>query len=329
MSLQGPVRILITGAGGFVGGHLVRALQAVLPPDGELVLADRHAQGAADPSMSRSIHLDITDMADVNRVVQTERPTHLVHLAAIAAVTAANRDVRLAWNVNFSGTQNIALAISEFAPECRLLYCSSAEVYGASFKSNVALDETALLQPVNPYGAAKAAADIMLGQMALSKLRVLRVRPFNHTGPGQNTQFVIPAFAAQIARIERGEQEPIIRVGDLSSRRDFLDVQDVVEAYVKALVRFDDLPNGSAINIASGEARAIQEALDILVAKSRVAIDVMVDPALLRPNDTPVVLGNADRARNWLDWAPNKTWEATLGSVLEYWRETANQPSTR
>ena len=323
MSENGPMRILITGASGFVGQHLVHKLTEALPADARLILADRSAGGEADRANCKSIRLDVTDAAEVTRVLRDERPTHIVHLAAIAAVTAANRDVRLAWNVNFSGTQNIALGIVEVLPECRLLYCSSAEVYGQSFKSNAALDETALLQPVNPYGAAKAAADIMLAQMALGGLRVLRLRPFNHTGPGQNTQFVIPAFAAQIAKIERGEQAPVIRVGDLRSRRDFLDVQDVVAAYAETLLRFDHLPNGAAINIASGEARAIQEALDILVSLSRVKIEVAVDPALLRPNDTPLVLGNAARARDWLGWSPQHSWEATLESVLNEWRQKA------
>jgi GDP-4-dehydro-6-deoxy-D-mannose reductase len=315
------MRVLITGASGFVGQHLVRKLTDTLPADTHIIQADRSAGSNADRPSCRSIHLDITDAEAVTRVLQDERPTHIVHLAAIAAVTAANRDVRLAWNVNFAGTQNIALAITEALPECRLLYCSSAEVYGASFKSNEALDESALLQPVNPYGAAKAAADIMLAQMALGGLRVLRLRPFNHTGPGQNTQFVIPAFAAQIARIERGEQEPVIRVGDLRSRRDFLDVRDVVAAYAETLLRFDDLPNGAVINIASGEARAIQEALDILVSLSRVKIEVAIDPTLLRPNDTPLVLGNASRAQAWLGWSPKHRWEATLKAVLNEWRQ--------
>ncbi|OYU87878.1 MAG: hypothetical protein CFE29_20865 [Bradyrhizobiaceae bacterium PARB1] len=321
MSLNEPMRVLVTGANGFVGGHLIQKLKVILPGDSCLVLADRAAGRSIDQPNCKRIRLDITDTDEVKRVIQSEQPTHIVHLAAVAAVTAANRDVRLAWKVNFRGTQNIALTVSDFAPECRLLYCSSAEVYGASFKSNAALDESALLQPVNPYGAAKAAADIMLAQMALGGLRVLRLRPFNHTGTGQSTEFVIPAFAAQIARIERGEQEPVIRVGDLRSRRDFLDVRDVVAAYAATLVRFDDLPNGAAINIASGEARSIQNALDILVSQSQVKIEVAVDPTLLRPNDTPLVLGNASRAQAWLGWSPKHRWEATLEAVLNEWRQ--------
>jgi GDP-4-dehydro-6-deoxy-D-mannose reductase len=314
-----PARLLVTGATGFVGRHLVDRLSETLP-ETEILLADRHGESVGDHRKRRFVRLDVTDADEVERLIRTEQPTHIVHLAAVAAVTAANSDQRLAWNVNFGGTQNLALAISAFAPDCRLLYCSSAEVYGASFWSGQPIDETALLDPVNPYGAAKAAADIMLGQMARGSLRVLRLRPFNHTGPGQAPQFAIPAFASQIAKIERGEQEPVIRVGDLSSRRDFLDVRDVVDAYVRTLLRFDDLQNGAAINIASGIARPMQDALDRLLALTSSRIEVMVDPQRLRPNDTPVAFGNAARAAEWLDWRPAHDWPDTIASVLDYWR---------
>ncbi|WP_322513829.1 NAD-dependent epimerase/dehydratase family protein [Rhodopseudomonas palustris] len=319
MSPSTPARLLVTGATGFVGRHLVDRLSETLPQS-EILLADRHGESVGGHRQCRFARLDVGDADEVERLIRAEQPTHIVHLAAVAAVTAANSDQRLAWNVNFGGTQNIALAVSAFAPECRLLYCSSAEVYGASFKSGQPLDESALLDPVNPYGAAKAAADIMLGQMARSSLRVLRLRPFNHTGPGQSPQFAIPAFASQIARIERGEQEPVIRVGDLSSRRDFLDVRDVVDAYVRTLLRFDDLPNGAVINIASGVARPLQDALDRLLSLTASKIDVMVDPQRLRPNDTPVAFGNAARAAEWLDWHPAHDWPDTIASVLDYWR---------
>uniref|UniRef100_E6VN10 NAD-dependent epimerase/dehydratase n=1 Tax=Rhodopseudomonas palustris (strain DX-1) TaxID=652103 RepID=E6VN10_RHOPX len=319
MSSSTPARLLVTGATGFVGQHLVDTLGAHLP-ESEILLADRQTSSLHAGSRRRFVRLDVSDADEVDRLIRTEQPTHIVHLAAVAAVTAANSDQRLAWAINFGGTQNLALAVSAFAPDCRLLYCSSAEVYGASFKSGRPLDESALLDPVNPYGAAKAAADIMLGQMARSGLRVLRLRPFNHTGPGQTPQFAIPAFASQIARIERGEQEPVISVGDLSSQRDFLDVRDVVDAYLRALLRFDDLPNGAAINIASGVARPLQEALDRLLSLTSSKIEVKVDPQRLRPNDTPVAFGNAARAAEWLDWRPAHDWPDTIASVLEYWR---------
>lgn len=318
MTFTGTPRILITGAHGFVGRHLVARLLELLPAGGELVLVDAHP----GPQLShcRSYTADITNAAQVADIIYAEQPTHLIHLAAIAAVTAATADKRQAWAVNFGGTQNLALAVAEHAPRCRFVFCSSAEVYGASFITSGRCDETALLQPVNAYGAAKAAADIMLGQMARHDLKTIRLRPFNHTGPGQNVQFVAPAFAAQIVRIERGEQEPVIQVGDLSSARDFLDVRDVVEAYVSALMKFDSIPNGSVMNIASGEARVVRAILDDLLAMSNIKIDVVVDQARLRPSDMPLIAGEAALARRLLDWKPRHAWSDTLRSVLEFWR---------
>jgi GDP-4-dehydro-6-deoxy-D-mannose reductase len=173
---------------------------------------------------------------------------------------------------------------------------------------------------MNAYAATKAAADVMLSQMARQGLRVIRLRPFNHTGAGQSPQFVAPAFASQIARIEHGAQPPVIRVGELSSRRDFLDVRDIVEAYARTLMAFDDLPNGIAINLASGGSRTIQSVLDDLLSLSKVKVAVEIDPARLRPSEIPIAEGDATRAHTLLGWKPQYAWADTLASVLDYWR---------
>jgi GDP-4-dehydro-6-deoxy-D-mannose reductase len=322
-----PLKVLVTGGTGFVGGHLITALDKVLTAGSEIVVgAFRQENGWAGnfelPTRVpvRVIGLDVTDPARVSDVIRAEQPTHLVHLAAVAAVTAASRDPRFAWNVNLNGTMNIALAVADECPGCRILFSSSSEVYGASFKAGVPLDETALLQPANPYAASKAAADLMLGQMALQGLNVARLRPFNHIGAGQNEQFAIPSFAAQIARIEHGLQEPVIRVGWLDSVRDFLDVGDVADAYVRTIQRADDLPAGCIINLSSGVGRRIGDMLDKLLAMSAVRIELVQDPARFRASDTPLVAGDSSRARDLLGWKPQRNIDDTLHSVLSYWR---------
>ncbi|EWY41345.1 GDP-6-deoxy-D-lyxo-4-hexulose reductase [Skermanella stibiiresistens SB22] len=321
-----PSRVLVTGGGGFVGRHLIAALDQALPPGSEILAGSSSADGTKPDGWGagrvpvRVVELDITDARQVGGVIRAEQPTHLVHLAAIAAVTASNRDPRHTWNVNLSGTLNVALAVADECPGCRIAFSSSAEVYGASFKAGVPLDETAALQPVNPYASSKAAADLMLGQMALQGLKVARLRPFNHTGPGQTEHFAIPSFAAQIARIERGLQEPVIRVGHLDSMRDFLDVQDVVAAYVATVLRADDLPVGCVMNLSSGTARRIGDMLDALLALSDTRIEVVPDPARFRPSDTPLVVGDSGKARTLLEWRPERDIDYTLASVLGYWR---------
>ena len=212
-------------------------------PSGHEIIVGAHGPPEADvPGVCR-IPLDVTDADQVSSVLAAERPTHVIHLAAIAAIQAARRNVRQTWAVNFGGSLNVAIAVGEAVPDCRVLFCGSGLVYGTNAQGGrPPFDENAPLDPADAYGASKAAADLMVGQMAKQGLRAIRLRPFNHTGPGQSEHFVVPAFAAQIAKIERGEQDPVMKVGSLTNRRDFLDVRDVVDAYVRAVLRFDDLP---------------------------------------------------------------------------------------
>jgi GDP-4-dehydro-6-deoxy-D-mannose reductase len=167
-------------------------------------------------------------------------------------------------------------------PDARFVFVGSAEAYGREFKGG-ALKEDSGFSPMNPYAASKAAGDILVRQQAVDGLRTIVLRPFNHVGPGQRQDFVVSAFCSQIARIERGLQEPIIQVGNLEARRDFLDVRDVLDAYVAVVGEGRDIPAGSVFNLASGRTVTIREVLDDLLSLSDIAIDVRVDPARLRP----------------------------------------------
>jgi GDP-4-dehydro-6-deoxy-D-mannose reductase len=312
-------RIFVTGGDGFVGRHLVSALQSL--PEQHAIVVGVYGEDVENPDPKvRYVPLDITDSSQVQSIVADQQPTHLFHLAGIAAVSEAQRDPRKNWAVNFQGALNIALAVREVAPDCRLVYCSSAEVYGDSFRTGEAVSEAAVLDPVSAYGASKAAADIMIGQMARDGLRAVRLRPVNHTGPGQKQSFVVPAFAAQIAAIERGEQDPVIKVGNLTSQRDFLDVRDVVDAYVRTIARFDSLPSGCALNIASGRAISIGQILECLLSLSSKKIEVVRDPSRVRRNEIPVMLSDASAARKLLDWVPRTEIITTLSAVLAFHR---------
>lgn len=308
-----PQRILVTGAAGFVGRHLLPLLRDAFPAATVIPAARR----ADDPA---AVGFDLLDPAGIRALIADLRPEACVHLAAISAVTDSLADPDATWRANVDGTRALAEAILRDAPGCVLVHASSGEVYGLSFQEGRALDEGAAMRPANPYAAAKAAVDLALGEMALRGLRVFRMRPLNHIGPGQSTRFAVSAFASQIARIEAGVQPPVIRTGPLDRARDFLDVRDVAAAYVAALLRADALPPGQALNLASGRLRRLGEVLDDLLRLSGVAVRVEAGFAALRPVDLMATPCTAASAATLLDWQPRWTWDATLGAILEDWR---------
>lgn len=311
-------RLLITGAGGFVGTILLKALHET-----PIFARARYQLWYNQPVGSGAMTIDIRQADAVAAAVAAFRPSHVVHLAAQSHVPTSFVRPDITWQVNVMGTLNLFEALKHHAPHAGVLFISTSEVYGASFKAGQPLNESALLQPTNPYAASKAAADLMSGQYAAGGLRIIRLRPFNHIGPGQREDFVASAFAAQIARIEGGRQQPVVRVGNLEAQRDFLAVDDIVRAYVLALEQIEQLPPGLILNLCSGQPCRIAELLAILLQQARCPITVETDPGRLRPSDTPIAVGCGAAARQHLGWHPRISLTQVLGTLLDHWRKKA------
>lgn len=309
-------RIVVTGGSGFVGHYLTAALRRAYP--GAAFAMVVRARDEA-PSDWTPLLADIVDRAALDAAIRAATPDLVVHLAAQASVGQAGAAAEETWCVNAVGAFNLAASIAAHAPTSTMLNVSSAEVYGASFRDGPASEATPL-QPANIYGRSKAAAEAIFADVLPPSARLITVRPFNHSGPGQDERFVLPGFAAQIARIEAGIQSPELAVGNLEAARDFLDVRDVVRAYIRLLDATEALPVRTVFNIASGRSFRVADMLDRMLRLARVPITCRLDPARLRPADIPVIAGDASRLAEAVGWAPQFTVDMLARDLLEYWR---------
>lgn len=296
------MRALVTGASGFVGRHLVAHLEA----EGDDVVAVDRTDGG----------VDICDGPSIRRLVAEARPDAVYHLAGWADVGGSWSAPVEVFEANAVGTQQVLLACIEAGVE-RVLAVSSADVYGKVDESALPITEAAPLRPVSPYAVSKVAADFLALQAHLGHgLGVVRARAFNHLGPGQSDRFVASALASRVAGNEADGSDEV-RVGTLSSRRDFTDVRDVARAYRLLVVRGEP---GEAYNVCSGRDVAVQELADRLVAMARTPMQLKTDPALERPVDVPVLRGDNTKLREATGWEPTIPLDRTLADLLGDWR---------
>jgi len=306
-------RILITGAYGFVGRHLVPALARTLQAGARLVLAGRSGETSFRHGHA-SILLDLEDMASITHAIRSVRPDLVVHLAGQASVGRSANAAAVTWSVNVCGTLALARAMAELVPDCAMLFASSVEVYGLTFNEGIA-SETSPLRPQSSYARSKAAAEAMLADVLPPTAPLIVARPGNHSGPGQDEAFVIPAFAAQIARIEAGVSTQL-HVGNLDAERDFLDVRDVVDAYLALLMQATRLPARTTFNIASGHPVRVGEVLHRLCALSTTDIAIRQDPKRMRPSEVLRATVTPSAIHHAVGWTPRHSLDDMLASVL-------------
>jgi len=314
-----PLRVLVTGAGGFVGKHLLTALRQnpALTLFGTLLdESQREADLAA--LCADLFPLDLREADSVDKLIKTVQPDHIYHLAGQAFVPRSFEAPWETFDINVHGALNLFEAIRAQQLKTRVLVIGSAEVYGTVRPEQLPITEDAPFAPSSPYSVSKVAQDLLGLQYWLSyHLPIIRVRPFNHIGPGQNGRFAIANWASQIAEIEAGLREPVVYVGDLTAARDFTDVRDVVQAYIDVLNQGEP---GSVYNVCSGEAHQMQTILKALLSKSKVHIKIRVDPDRVRPVELPVLLGDSTRLRQQIGWQPRISLEQSLEDVLNEWR---------
>jgi GDP-4-dehydro-6-deoxy-D-mannose reductase len=307
--------VLVTGASGFAGGHLLQLLNA---PQ-QVVGWTRSAPAPELEPLARWDHVDLLDRDSVRRAIDRLRPTHVYHCAGVAHVADLWRDTTRGLEGNVLGTEHLLDALRRAGQPCRVLVTGSAMVYAPS---DAPIDEDHALAPASPYALSKLAQE-ELARRAVREdgLEVIVARAFNHTGARQTPAFAAPSMARQIAMIEAGRVEPVIRVGNLEAHRDLSDVRDVVRAYAALMTAG---VSNSVYNVASGTARSIRSLLDSLVARARVPVRVESDPARMRPSDVRFLAGNFSRLEGATGWRPQISFDRMLDDLLNYWREQAS-----
>lgn len=311
------MRALIIGAGGFVGHHLINELLKIKGID--IFVTKLENENDNFPSEVSVSNLDITDASKTLEVIDNIKPDFIYHLAAQSSVALSWKIPQKTFQINVIGTLNILQALKQLNFKGRMMFIGSGEEYGRFSPERLPLDENCPLCPQNIYAETKAEGErlcLLYNQAFL--LDIVCVRAFNHIGPMQRENFVASDFAKQIAEIEKGIQEPIISVGNLSAVRDFTDVRDVVRAYILLMEKGY---SGDVYNVGGGNICSIKNLLELLVVLSNKKPEVITDESKLRPIDIPRIYANISKLKNDTDFECKYTLEQTLKDVLDYWRK--------
>lgn len=315
------MKALITGITGFAGSHLADYLLARGDVEvyGTIRWRSRTENIAHVKRTLNLIECDLCDAFSVDELISKVKPDLIFHLAAQSFVpTSWNAPCDTLMN-NIIGELNLFESVRKVRIDPRIQIACSSEEYGLVYGDELPIRETNPLRPLSPYAVSKIAQDYLGYQYSKSYgFKVIRTRTFNHTGPRRGEVFVTSNFARQVAEIEKGLREPVVRVGNLDAKRDFLDVRDVVKAYWLAQENGEP---GEVYNIASGTARSIREVLETLIGLAGIEVTIEQDPNRMRPSDVPVLVGDYNKFKERTGWEPKVPFEITMKDLLDYWRE--------
>lgn len=319
------MRNLVTGINGFAASHLADYLMA---RNEEVFGLARHPEKNENlrhlGERVKVFPCDIRNASDVLQVLETVRPQRIYHLASVTFVPAVAQDWHASFDTIFFGASNLLEAVKQLKLQARVLWVGSSEEYGMPALEEYPLKESRVLTPVSLYGVAKASAEVLADSyVRRDQLDVVRVRPFNHIGPRQESRFMSSSFARQIAQIETGAP-PVIKVGNLSACKDFTDVRDTVRAYHSIMERG---VAGDVYNVCTGKSLSVKSILEGLVSQASMPISVEIDPERYRPEPPVNFYGDPSWLTQRTDWLPEISIQATLRDILNYWRQqVANEP---